>query len=133
MMLRTLLFLACFALTGATTSLRSAVVVPVESPPTEAELLESARAYGESLKEMSAKERREIKREKRRAIKKAIREHRQDSDTNTLLLVLLTILLPFVGVAVYEGGVTSNFWITLLLTLLFYLPGLVYALLVIFG
>lgn len=48
-----------------------------------------------------------------------------------LLLVLITILLPPLGVALYEDGITTNFWIDLLLTLLFYLPGLIFALIII--
>lgn len=50
-----------------------------------------------------------------------------------LLSVIVAIFLPFVGVAIYEDGITSHFWIALLLTLLFYLPGLIYALVIILG
>src|SRR6266542_411995 len=51
--------------------------------------------------------------------------------TNTILLVILAILLPPVAVWVHQGEINSKFWIDLLLTLLFYLPGLIYALIVI--
>ena len=99
---------------------------------TEAEALAAAREYRESLKAMSAKERRQLKREQRRAVKSALNEY-QDASTNTILLVILAILLPPVAVLVHQGELNSKFWIALLLTLLFYLPGLIYALLVIFG
>ncbi|THH40745.1 YqaE/Pmp3 family membrane protein [Neolewinella litorea] len=81
---------------------------------------------------MSGKERRELKREQRDAVKQALNDY-QDADTNTILLVILAILLPPVAVLVHQGELNSKFWIALLLTLLFYLPGLIYALLVIFG
>lgn len=122
-------------------SLPAAIVVPATpasssdvtaTTPTEAEALAAAREYRESLKEMSGKERRELKREQRKAVKAALTDY-QDADTNTILLVILAILLPPVAVLVHQGELNSKFWIALLLTLLFYLPGLIYALLVIFG
>ncbi|WP_198664974.1 YqaE/Pmp3 family membrane protein [Lewinella sp. IMCC34191] len=114
-----------------------ATVVPAESEatatnPTEAEALAAAREYRESLNAMSGKERRQLKREQRKAVKAALTDY-QDASTNTILLVILAILLPPVAVLVHQGEINSKFWIALLLTLLFYLPGLIYALLVIFG
>ena len=50
-----------------------------------------------------------------------------------LVAVVVAIFLPFLGVLIYEGEVTSHFWIALLLTLLFWLPGFIYALLIILG
>jgi uncharacterized membrane protein YqaE (UPF0057 family) len=46
------------------------------------------------------------------------------------LCVIISIFIPFLGVGIYEG-ITVNFWIDLLLTLLFYFPGLIFALIVI--
>lgn len=51
---------------------------------------------------------------------------------NKLLLVIIALFLPWLAVLLYEGSVSSNFWITLLLWFLFYVPGLIYSLLVIF-
>jgi uncharacterized membrane protein YqaE (UPF0057 family) len=53
------------------------------------------------------------------------------TDTNTLLLVILAILLPPLAVALHEGGINGKFWISLLLTLLFWIPGVIYALIVV--
>lgn len=53
------------------------------------------------------------------------------TDTNTLLLVIIAILLPPLAVFLYEGEINKNFWINLLLTLLFYIPGLIHALILI--
>lgn len=55
-----------------------------------------------------------------------------NSVDNTLLLVIIAILIPFLAVGLYEG-ITTRFWISLLLTLLFYIPGMVYAILVVTG
>uniref|UniRef100_UPI0006850D23 YqaE/Pmp3 family membrane protein n=1 Tax=Cesiribacter andamanensis TaxID=649507 RepID=UPI0006850D23 len=49
-----------------------------------------------------------------------------------MLLVIITILLPPLGVFLHQGEINAKFWISLLLTLLFYVPGLIYSLLVIF-
>ena len=53
--------------------------------------------------------------------------------TNTLLLVILAILLPPLAVALHEHGINGKFWLCLLLTLLFFLPGVIYALIVVLG
>jgi uncharacterized membrane protein YqaE (UPF0057 family) len=46
-------------------------------------------------------------------------------------LVILSILLPPAAVYVYEDGITNRFWIALLLTILIWLPGIIYALIVV--
>jgi uncharacterized membrane protein YqaE (UPF0057 family) len=55
------------------------------------------------------------------------------SDGNLILMVILC-LFPFINlIAIYmhDSGVTTNFWITLLLDVLFFLPGIIFALLVV--
>lgn len=64
-------------------------------------------------------------------VAKKIMKKQADGGDNKILSVILAILIPFVGVAVWQDGITKDFWITLLLTLLFYVPGLVYALYII--
>lgn len=76
---------------------------------------------------------RKEKRAKKRALKKELKKMKKQkraADDNTILIVILAILLPPAAVAVYEG-ITTRFWISLLLTLLFYLPGLIYTLIVV--
>jgi uncharacterized membrane protein YqaE (UPF0057 family) len=58
-------------------------------------------------------------------------ENANATDTNTLLLVIIAILLPPLAVFLYEGEINKNFWINLLLTILFYIPGLIHALVLI--
>lgn len=72
-------------------------------------------------------------------VKKAVKEYKRNKrngaepSTNTLLLVILAILLPPLAVYLYEGEVNTKFWISLLLTILFWIPGVIYALLVVLG
>lgn len=60
-------------------------------------------------------------------------EKTSEASTNTLLLAILAILLPPLAVYLHENAINTKFWISLLLTLLFWLPGVIYALIVIFG
>ena len=86
---------------------------------------------------LSKKELKKAKRQQRKqfktALKAKLKEFRQENDTDLLLLVILAILLPPLGMYIYEGSATDRFWISLLLTLLFFLPGVIYTLVVILG
>lgn len=70
------------------------------------------------------------------ALKKAKEDKKDDSgsnDSELLLLVILAILLPPLAVFLYEGSITINFWLSLILTLIFWLPGIIFALVIILG
>jgi len=54
-----------------------------------------------------------------------------ETNTNTLLLAILAILLPPLAVYLHEDDINTKFWLSLLLTLLFWLPGVIYALFII--
>ena len=57
-----------------------------------------------------------------------------DVATNDILMAILCIILPPLAVYLHEGKViNTKFWISLVLSLLFWLPGIIYALLVVFG
>ncbi len=49
------------------------------------------------------------------------------------VLAVLAIFIPPLAVFLYEDSVTDNFWVDLLLCLLFWLPGVIFAFLVIFA
>ncbi len=49
------------------------------------------------------------------------------------VLAVLAIFIPPLAVFLYEDSVTANFWVDLLLCLLFWLPGVIFAFLVIFA
>ncbi len=71
--------------------------------------------------------------EAKKAVKafKAQKAAGEIASTNTILLVILAIILPPLAVYLHEGSLNGKFWLSLLLTLLFWLPGVIYALLVV--
>lgn len=92
----------------------------------------------EAMKEwnsLSAKQKRERYKAVKQEIKKYKKEKRRTgaADTDTLLLVILAILLPPLAIYLHQGEINNKFWLGLILTLLFWLPGIIYALIVILG
>lgn len=97
----------------------------------------------ERLQNMTREEKRALKRELR-SVKLAdytknlpSYENMGITDTqqveNKLLLIVITILIPPLGVFLHQGAINTKFWVSLLLTLLFYVPGLIYSLIVVLG
>ncbi|MBN8665700.1 MAG: YqaE/Pmp3 family membrane protein [Chitinophagales bacterium] len=89
----------------------------------------------QSFQSLSKKERKQRLQEAKKALRelKAAKAAGESSD-NQVLAIIFAILIPPVGVIIKEKGqVTTKFWISLLLTLLFWLPGAIYALLVVTG
>lgn len=128
-----LLLAGSLILTGLPAA-HATVVKPPVAAGTEPspELVKSALADFENLSRKEKKERiREVKNELKAF--KAARKAGKESDTNTLLLVLVAILLPPLAVYLYEGEINNRFWIDLILTLLGWLPGVIYALVLILG
>lgn len=76
----------------------------------------------------------QLKKSKRLAkkIAKAKNTSNNSGDEKTLLLLILAILLPPLAVFLVKG-LNIQFWISLLLTFLFWLPGVIYALLIVMG
>jgi uncharacterized membrane protein YqaE (UPF0057 family) len=62
---------------------------------------------------------------------KAKLNHGEKLNDNRLLAIIFAVLIPPVGVVLYENNVTTKFWISLLLSFIFYLPGMIYSLLVV--
>jgi uncharacterized membrane protein YqaE (UPF0057 family) len=104
-------------------------------PSTTAPVPATVKAAVDEFHNLSRKE----KKERVKEVKKAIRQYKVEKragmvpSTNTLLLVILAILLPPLAVYLHEGEINSRFWISLLLTLLFWIPGVIYALIIILG
>ena len=136
--LNTRLFVcAALALTTITTPVLAAAVVepvPVSVPgstePTPAEV----KAAMESFRALPRKERKERLKDAKKMLKeyKADKRAGKAAETDQVLLAILAILLPPLAVYLKEGEINSKFWISLILTLLFWIPGVVYALLVVF-
>ncbi|WP_255594409.1 YqaE/Pmp3 family membrane protein [Pontibacter sp. HSC-14F20] len=98
-----------------------APVAAEEVTVTEAEALAMAK---ERLASMTKAEKKEFKREVREALK-------QDRGGDlSIIKIILAVLLPPLAVFLHVG-IGTQFWISLILTLLFWIPGVIYALLVV--
>jgi uncharacterized membrane protein YqaE (UPF0057 family) len=106
-------------------------IVPTSTEPDAA----TVKAAMEEFKSLSRKERKERLKEVKAEWKKYKKEKRSGNEpsTNTVLLCILAVLLPPLAVYLHEGEINNRFWISLLLTLLFWLPGVIYALIIILG
>ncbi len=77
------------------------------------------------------------RRSKIKEVKKTLRQFKADKKANTapstnqLLLIILAILLPPLAVYLHQGEINNKFWIALVLTILGFLPGIIYALIVV--
>jgi len=112
-----------------------AMTVPASSIPATEPDPAVVKAAVEEFKSLSKKERKARVKETKKALKQFKAEKRAGKapSDNTVLLVILAILLPPLAVYLHQGEVNTKFWISLLLTLLFWLPGVIYALIVILG
>jgi uncharacterized membrane protein YqaE (UPF0057 family) len=107
------------------------LIVPVTEPAAEMIKAEAIKEWNS----LSKKEKKERIKEVKKEIKNFKKEKRKgaDTDTNTLLLVIIAIIVPPLAVYLHQGEINTKFWISLILTLLGWLPGIIYALIVILG
>jgi len=126
------LLLIAFIFFSLFTSTNVHAIVPVNTEPVPAGLVDKATTEFNNL---SKKEKRERLKEVKKQLNlfKANRAKGMETDDRTILLVVLAILLPPLAVYLHQGEINTKFWISLLLTILFWVPGIIYALLVIFG
>ncbi len=128
------LTLALLFLAGTTFHSFAAFIVPnnlVENPATPDSKTVSS-AFSE-FTHLSRQERRSRVKDVKSELKKFKAEKKAGSEpsTNQVLLVILAILLPPLAVYLHEGVINGKFWLDLILTLLFFLPGVIYALIVV--
>lgn len=93
-----------------------------EMTVTEAEALAMAK---ERISNMTKAEKKELKKE----IREAYRQDRRGGGAN-IIEIILAILLPPLAVFLHDG-IGTSFWISIILWLLFIIPGIIYALLVV--
>lgn len=122
----------CFCL--QTITVRGAVIIPVKDSLT-LEQRAIARAAFEEFKSLSKYEKKAKLKEARKKIRefKAARRAGKETDTNTLILVVLAILLPPLAVYLHEQETNTKFWVTLLLFLLGILGAVFFSWLLIFA
>lgn len=102
-------------------AINEAVTAP-EKVITEAEALAMAR---EHVRNMSKAEKRELKRE----LKDVLKQDRGMGGAS-IVEIILAIFIPPLAVFLHEG-ITSRFWISIILWILGVLPGIIFALLVV--
>jgi uncharacterized membrane protein YqaE (UPF0057 family) len=117
---------------GATILVSKSTILPSKIDPDPAKVKSAVEEFKNLSRHEKKMRLKEVNREVRE-YKKEKRHGSDDSGVSQLLLIIIAILLPPLAVALHEGGINSRFWIDLLLTLLFYLPGLIYALVIILG
>jgi len=61
---------------------------------------------------------------------KALRHHENAGD-RALLLAILAIILPPLAVYLHQNEINAKFWVSVILTLCFWIPGVIYSLLVV--
>lgn len=129
---RLLFLMLCFSVMLPQTFAASlpAPARPATSTPDEATVQSALNDF----RNLSPKERKERLKDAKKVVKQMKAQKGADPIVdNQLLLVIITILLPPLGVYLHEGEINTRFWISLLLTLLFYIPGLIYSLIVVLG
>jgi len=135
----TLHFLLCLILISAvipgsmaatTEPVPATATAPASSEPDP----NAVNAAMKEFKSLSRSERRARLKEAKKLFKqyKADKRAGKDAETDQVLLAILAILLPPLAVYLKEGEINSKFWISLILTLIFWIPGVIYALLVVF-
>ena len=128
----------------ALTILSSFVISPVsaafvsEPQPVSATTAPSEEKINEAMKEfrsLSKKEKKEKVKEAKKVLKQLKAEKKSgklaDGDVDTALLVILAIFIPPLAVYLHQNEINSKFWISLVLTLIFWIPGVIYSLLVV--
>ena len=134
-MRKVLLSLLTLLIIGTSVTNSSAALIIPASYNAENPDPASVKAAMEAFKSLPRKERNEKIKEVKKELKafNTAKRAGKGASTNTVLLVILAILLPPLAVYLHQGEINKKFWICLLLTLLFFVPGVIYALVVILG
>lgn len=110
----------------------ASLIVPVVSKTNEPDPAKVKAALAE-FKSLSKKERKKRVKEVKNQWKlfKQEKKENKSAKVEEVVLIILAILLPPLAVYLHQGEINGKFWLSLLLTFLFFLPGIIYALLVV--
>ncbi|WP_439651328.1 YqaE/Pmp3 family membrane protein [Pontibacter anaerobius] len=116
----------------AVTPRKSAAVVEAPAVKEEVKLAEREMTVEEAEALAMAKERlADMTKAEKKELKKEMKEMmRQGGSRTSVVEIILAILLPPLAVFLHDG-IGTSFWINIILTLLFVLPGIIHALLVV--
>lgn len=119
-----------FTFSASTTNTVEEAAAQVSNEPAVGSIQDAMKEF----KNLSRSERKDRIREAKKELS-LYKEKKASGDvsTNTLLLVILAILLPPLAVYLHEGEINTRFWVSLILSILFLLPGIIYSLIVVLG
>ncbi len=107
-----------------------ALIVPVKENAVPGKIVtESVNQFNQLSKKEKKHRINDVKKELK--LFKANQAAGRAEDDRTILLVILAILLPPLAVYLHENAINTKFWISLVLTLLFWIPVVIYELLVV--
>jgi uncharacterized membrane protein YqaE (UPF0057 family) len=93
-----------------------------------ANALQEFKNLGKTEKKLRAKEAKKLLKDFKKQKKNG-----DDVKTDEILLAILCVLLPPLAVYLHQNKQTNNkFWLSVILSLLFWVPGIIYAILVVF-
>lgn len=128
-MKKSLVTIVFFAATMLFNTTLQAAILPPVLDKTEAQIKEAVNEFNTLTKAE--------KKERVSKVKTTIQQYKANLkngeriDDDKLLAIIFAILIPPIGVVLYENKVTTKFWISLLLSFIFWIPGVIYSLLVV--
>ena len=107
------------------------IVLPGSSEPNPATI----KAALAEFNHLSKKEKKTRIKEVKKQIKVFKKEKKENKSAKVEMwvLILLSILLPPLAVYLHQGEINKKFWLSIILTILFWIPGVIYAILVVTG
>ncbi len=122
------------------TANKEPVVLP-QTPPKVRELVKEyeEKAAAIEAKDLSTKEEKKALKKESKKVKKKLNKElkknikalkQQDADADYVVMMILAIIIPPLGVGL-TYGITGEFWLSLLLTIIFWLPGAIYSAIVV--
>lgn len=122
------------------TASKEVMVLP-QAPPKVQELVKAYEAKAEAIKakDLPAKEEKKALKKESKQVKKQLNKElkknikalkQQDADADYVVMMILAIVIPPLGVGL-TYGITGEFWLSLLLTIIFWLPGAIYSAIVV--
>jgi len=107
------------------------IVLPTSSEPAPA----TVKAALAEFNHLSKKEKKTRIKEVKKQVKLFKKEKKENRSANVEMwvLILLSILLPPLAVYLHQGEINKKFWLSIILTILFWIPGVIYAILLVTG
>ncbi|HJS55860.1 MAG TPA: YqaE/Pmp3 family membrane protein [Chitinophagaceae bacterium] len=104
-------------------------VLPGSSEPDPA----TVKAALAEFRNLSKKEKKERVKEVKKQLKifKKEKKTKKTAEVEMWVLIVLAILLPPLAVYLHQGEINTKFWLSILFWILFIIPGVIYALLVV--